>query len=104
MNRLFCIKEIQDPRYPEVIFEEHDVIDYDNQTVNNINGISPSYYLRDGLNNPFTEEEILILKKANFFLELIKMKSFMDDYINMYFVPLSLYREKQIEDLFNDEV
>ena len=104
MNRLFCIKEIKDPRNYEVMFEEHDVIDYLNQRVDNINGIIPHTYYQNGLNNPsLTEEEIMTFKKANFFEELIRMKSFMNDYINTYFVPLSLYREKQIEDLFNEE-
>ena len=37
-------------------------------------------------------------------MDLLKMKSFVNDYMGKYFVPLSLYREKQIDDLFNEEV
>lgn len=103
MEKLYCIKELKDPRYPDVMFEEHDCIVFHGSDIREINGIEPRNIY--GLNDTsITEETITLYKKAKFFQDLLTMDTFTKNYMNNFFVELSLYREKQIADLFDEEV
>lgn len=106
MTKLYCIKELKDPRYPDVVFEEHDYIVFQGSYVKEINGVEPINYINiNGINDPsITEETITFYKKAKFFQDLLTMDTFTKNYMNNFFVELSLYREKQIVDLFDEEV
>jgi hypothetical protein len=101
MKKLFCIKELKDPRDPQIIFEEHDYIVFQGSYIE-INGVE----IRNiyGISDPsITEEKINLYKKAKFFQDLLEMDTFTKNYMNNFFVELSLYREKQISDLFDEE-
>lgn len=105
MKKLYCIKELRDPRYPDVVFEEHDCIVFQGSYIK-INDIEPINYVNIyGMNDPsITEESITFYKKAKFFQDLLTMDTFTKNYMNIFFVELSLYRDKQISDLFDEEV
>jgi hypothetical protein len=103
-NTLYCIKELKDPRYPDVVFEEHDCIVFQGSYIE-INGKEPMMINIYGINDPsITEDDINLYKKSQFFKDILGMSTFTKNYMNNFFVELSLYREKQISDLFGEEV
>ena len=104
METLYCIKEIKDPRYSDIKFEECDSVmiedEYYGKVVIQINGIDICHgWEKVGTGVPMTDRERMDEYKADFFMEIMTLSGFkMED----HFVPLASYRQRRIEDILND--
>lgn len=93
LYKLYCIKEIIDPRFTDVKFNIGETVglyNNSNGAVSEINDIEISIC--------FPRDEILCNKK--YFLEVLR--NLTNFKFEDYFVPLAIFRDKQIDDILND--